>query len=228
MREFYMFNRNYAISIAALTAFFLASTSAFATDLKGSSKDGYNAFADVKTYNWTGVYLGAQLGYGHTVFGDEDGQGGLDLNGLIGGIRGGIDVQRGAAVFGLFGEYNWSDQALEVGGLTALEQTDDWSVNARLGVAHGPTLFYAAGGYGQYGFESPIFGGASETLDGWNARLGIEHQVSQNFTIGLEAMRIWLDLSEIAPDLEDVISSTDDRLLVRGTWRVNSSIPGLN
>lgn len=213
-----------ATSFAALGALFLAAGPVSATDLGG--KD--SVFAAVKTYNWSGVYLGGQLGFGHTVVGDEDGQGGIDLNGILGGIRAGADVQRGALVLGVFGEYNWSDEALEAFGTTFIEQTDDWSANARIGFAHGPTLFYAAGGYGQYSFESPIFSGGEETIDGWNARIGIEHQINSAFTIGLEAMRVWLDLDSIdgGEGLDDVLDATDDRVLARITYRMNSTTLG--
>lgn len=211
-------------SIAAL-AFFLA-LPAGAADVngRGSTKDADAAFDNVKTYNWSGVYIGAHAGIGNTVIGADDGQGGIDLNGILGGLRVGADIQRGPVVVGVWGEYNWSDQSLELFGTTLLEQTSDWSGNARLGYAHGATLFYGFGGYGQAEFAS---GPNTETAQLWRAGVGIEHKFSNEITFGLEYARNWIDADDLFGEgAEDDLDITEDRVMGVLRYKLNSSTFG--
>jgi outer membrane immunogenic protein len=203
-----------AASIVALT-----SSGAIAADVfeKGSTKDG--DLAGVRVQNWSGVYVGAQFGAGHTVIGAEEGQGGISLDGPLGGIRAGIDIARGSFLIGAYGEYNWSDEAIEIGGLTLLQQDHDWAAMARLGIIHGNTLFYGAGGYTVVSYSS---GPSSVDVDGWKAAVGIEHALAPNLTLGLEASRSWLDADDfLGSGAEDYVDITDDRVLARLTYKIN-------
>lgn len=196
--------------------------SAQAADIRGSSKDTpAHVLPSVEAETWSGLYIGAQLGYGHTVLSDDDGRGGLDLSGMFGGLRAGGDIQRGAIVFGLWGEYNWSGQELDISNTVLIEQTSDWSVNARVGVAHNSTLFYAFGGYGQTYFES-----FDEEADAplWRAGAGIEHKLQNGLSLGLEYAHTWIDADELlGQDAEDVVDVNDDRVMAVLRYRFGAS-----
>lgn len=202
-----------AIAILAGLSFV---SGAQAADVYRSSKDAPTVFAsETAPAIWSGIYIGAQVGYGTSTVNLEDDQGGIALSGLVGGLRVGGDLQRDSIVFGVFADYNFSDEALELGGTRILEKTDDWSINARLGYAHGPTLFYVAGGYGQANFDiSSFLGGGDATVDVWNARAGIEHKLSSAFTLGLEGRHDWYDLDSI-----DGLEGAEDELDA-GRWSV--------
>lgn len=220
-----------ALVLIALGALFifakLATAQAADTFARQQSvKDTYQdapAVAVVSATPFAGLYIGAHLGYGHTVLSDDDGRGGLALSGLSGGLRAGGDIQRDAVVFGGWLEYNWSGSAVEAFGATFVEQTDDWSANARIGTAQGRTLFYVFGGAGQVTFEG---GGEERGAPLWRAGAGIEHLVSERFSLSLEYAHSWIDADELLGDgAEDVVDINEDRVMLVGRFRFGA--PGL-
>lgn len=220
---------------AALALALLGSTAALAADPYDKRGGGLKEPAGVTVVtdkiNWSGIYVGAQVGHGTSTLSADGDQGGLSLDGLFGGGRVGLDVQKGPLVFGIFGEYNFSDEAIELGGARVLEKTDDWSANARVGYAHGATLFYLGGGYGQANFDYNFGYGdsGSETVDSWNARAGIEHKLTNEFTLGLEGRHDWYDLSSIdgAPsDIDDEIDARRWSIVAVGRFTINSTTFG--
>lgn len=210
-------------TLSALTAAFLSSVS-YAADLRGSVKD--DTVPGVRVQNWSGLYVGAGVGFGHSVVGTEDDQGGIDIDGVVGGVRVGVDLARGSFLVGVLADYNVSNASLDLGGVTLLEQDEDWTIGGRLGFIHGNTLFYTLGGYTEVTYSSPIFGGADATLSGWKAGGGIEHMIAPNFSISLEATRTWLDLDDVATGLEDVLDATDDRVMLRAAYKINGTTFG--
>jgi outer membrane immunogenic protein len=121
-------------------------------------------------YDWSGVYLGGQVGYG---FGDEewtlldnpgDGESGSigevvtdhDTEGLLGGAQVGVNWQRGNFVFGVEADFSLADidgsSARIAGGEKPGPRewaTDmNWlaTVGPRIGYAADRTLFYVEGG----------------------------------------------------------------------------------
>lgn len=202
----------------ALLGATLLSAPAGASDLFGSTKDPVTTgpTSSGGVVNWSGFYVGAQVGNSFAIIGDEDGQGGISVDGIFGGGRIGYDVARGRYLFGIFGEYNWSGAELELGGDSILEKDHDWTAGARAGVVVAPrTLFYILGGFTQADFSS---GGDTETFDGWTAGGGIEVAVATNITLGVEASHTWYDEEEVfGPD----ISLDDTRIMAVARFKVN-------
>lgn len=207
----------------AMTALALFSGAAVAADAypKGSTKDAQAAFDGVPTYNWSGVYVSGGVGYGVGTLNDEDSQGGISASGFQGSGRLGVDLARGHFLFGVFGEYGLSGQALEVasGTFTVVEKESEWNIGGRLGLIDGPTLFYVLGTYGQKHYATST---GDDDLDAWGLGLGIEHQVAKNFSLGLEIKRDWVDVTKYSDDA----SVVDNAVLARATYRINSSTFG--
>jgi outer membrane immunogenic protein len=221
----------FAIVVSALTASLLASAPVSATDLKGSAKD--SPASDVRAQNWSGIYLGAGCGIGSTTVSAEDSRGGISLDGERCGGRVGVDIQRGSIVAGAYADYNWSNQALEIGPAVLLEQDDDWDIMGRLGYAHGNTLLYIAGGYGEYGFNVPLAGNFDFDLPAWKAALGVEHAIAKNWTLSLEYVHSWIDPDDLMDGASKYIDVNANEVWLRSNYKFNSDsfggvLPGLN
>ncbi len=126
----------------------------------------------VAAYNWSGFYVGGNVGYGwtHSVIDDTftvPGLGSLgttemteDLRGVVGGFHAGYNWQTGALVLGLEGDFDFSGQQFSgpfgcvVGGVSvggcAVNATDRvrWlsTLRGRAGVAFDRWFVYATGG----------------------------------------------------------------------------------
>jgi len=130
--------------VIAAAAFALSSTPAFAEDV-----------------DWSGVYLGAQAGYGWghadqpygslnaTTF--PSSQNAADQSGAVGGLYAGYNMRSGSAVFGLEGDFNIDgidgDDAQSGGDTNGVKHRWNANIRARAGMLVGDsTLVYAAGG----------------------------------------------------------------------------------
>jgi outer membrane immunogenic protein len=128
---------------------------------------------------WTGFYFGANIG---TTFNEEvtiedvtfedD-----DDNELLAGLHLGYNWQKSSnLVLGIEGDVSFGDDIEYLA-----------SLRGRVGLAAGPTLFYATGGVALLGFEDD-FGDDSEDFTGWVAGLGVEHKIRDNLSVGLEGL----------------------------------------
>ena len=103
--------RQIAVAAIALTA---NSISAFATDLPPCMPTKVPPPLPAEpSYSWSGFYVGGHLGYlwGRTRV-EEDGvivEDDARTNGVVGGILAGYNWQFGAAVFGVEGDFGWSN-----------------------------------------------------------------------------------------------------------------------
>lgn len=136
-------------------------------------------------YDWTGFYIGANVGYGlsrtradHTVPGNSFDTTYLQPGGVIGGGQIGYNWQTGSSflglgpmVFGIEADFQGSDMKDSyptlnglAGITTNFNQRLDWfgTVRGRVGLASGPVLTYVTGGYA-YGRVRTT---ATETLGG--------------------------------------------------------------
>lgn len=220
-----------AIAAGVLAAGILAAAPALASDLKGFAKDG--PASDALTQNWTGVYFGAGCGVGSTTLSAEDSRGGVSLDGERCGGRLGADIQRGFLVLGVYGDYNWSNQALEIGPAVLLEQDDDWDIMGRIGIADGKTLVYAAAGYGEYSFNVPLAGNFDFDLSAWKAAIGVEHSIAKNWTVSLEYVHSWIDPDDLIAGASKVIDVNANEVWLRTNYKLNGDtfggvLPGLN
>ena len=123
-------------------------------------------------YNWTGLYIGANLGYGWARVSDDAG-GSSNLNGVIGGGQIGYNWQMNQLVLGVEADFQGSGQrATQTGaiGLVAISATERiryfGTVRARVGYAFDRTLLYVTGGYAYTNIGMDVtatFGGATAT-----------------------------------------------------------------
>jgi outer membrane immunogenic protein len=253
--------------LGLLTATLLSST-AFAADVysgKDSMKDGV-PFSDTKVVNWTGFYIGGQAGYGfanHELSirehapGSGEGEGaipsfneeflgldGISSTGFIGGGRLGFDIARGRFLFGVFGEYNFSNIESELrivsgadqNGLIrdtfTLEKDHEWSVGARAGVLVNPrTLAYVLAAYTQtqYDISGPgVLGNPSLNseieMDGVTVGTGVEYALSSNVFLGLEGTYTFYGDETVFDNRVEGFGTTadveTDELKVMGTLKI--------
>ncbi len=179
----------------------MLATSVSAADLgspnrRGSIKDGPVEYQ--RAFNWTGLYIGAQVGYG---WGNTTAESGplagfnqtydYNTNGAVGGGHLGYNWQAQNLVFGI--ETDIEASGISGGGRGSLGFQHDTDINwigslrGRLGVAYDRTLFYATAGwaYGDVQIDKG-FGSYSDVRSGWTAGAGVEHAFSSNMTMRFE------------------------------------------
>ena len=127
-------------------------------------------------YNWTGFYIGGQVGGGwaHDTITHVDGgalfpagfvQNSLDPSGILGGVYGGYNYQWGHIVLGIDGDYSWgkltgsgSDASpLIAGDVATHHEKINWvaTVTGRLGYAfNNQWMLFVKGGGAWAGFEA--------------------------------------------------------------------------
>ncbi len=177
--------------VAALLAGGLIAGSAAAADLP--IVQPYAAAAPV-VHNWTGFYLGANVGYG---WGDADltfggvGSSG-DYDGFIGGLQAGYNHQfAGGIVVGLEADIQLSgvDYSRDFGGVVIGSELNYFgTARARLGYAFDRFLPYITGGvaFGQNEADFSFLGitvSDDNTHFGWTIGAGLEVAVTQNVSI---------------------------------------------
>lgn len=126
--------------------------------------------------DWTGLYGGAQLGYGDVS--DAAGGGG---DGMTAGLMGGYRMDFGQFVAGAELNYDWAD--IELGGGASLDNI------ARLKLIGG----YDMGNALLYGTVAAVradatVGGVDVNDNGWGAGLGIDYALTEQMTLGAELM----------------------------------------
>lgn len=193
------------LAIAAAAALIVGTASASAADL--AARPYTKAPAPIAAvYNWTGFYIGAQVGYAWgdnsttefvTATGLPTGfTQGFNANGILGGAHIGYNWQFGQFVFGLEGDIEGADIN---GGyrLANLNGTDfridaQASIRGRLGVAFNNSLLYVTGGAAwadmdhTYVFANTLFETHSTTRTGWTVGAGWEYGFTPNWSARLE------------------------------------------
>ncbi len=165
---------------------------------------GEPAKAAPPVYNWTGCYVGGNIGGGWTrkeftpgTFG-AGGEGSINPSSIIGGAQFGCDVQNGMWVFGAQGMFDWTNlhgqDPFFLG--KAFSNRIPWFATAtgRIGYTVQPTtLVFVRGGAAfvrdKYQFiESPSFidATASETRRGWTFGGGFDWMFAPNWSFSVE------------------------------------------
>jgi len=152
----------------------------------------------VSAYNWTGWYVGADIGGG---WGKHDRsvvppgfQNSYNSSGIIGGLHTGYNWQLQAFVLGLETDINLTGIKGDDGSAGGtLDQTSvKWlgSTRARVGYAWDRVLLFATGGWAYGGLEHFNNGGAGQTFtstrSGWTIGGGLEYAINQNWLIRAE------------------------------------------
>lgn len=163
-------------------------------------------------FTWTGIYIGAQVGYawGHDNASIENP--GLpvaiflpftvDTKSVIGGVHVGYNLQYSHWVFGLEGSVDWKNlnKTFVVGicplfcGTSTFHSGVQGSIRGRLGVAFNQVLLYATGGVAIIGinntYDTTAFGGGFAGIDkthvGWTIGGGIAYAVTNNWSVRAE------------------------------------------
>jgi outer membrane immunogenic protein len=157
----------------------------------------YRAPPPVYVYSWTGCYVGGNVGgvwikkdetlttpFGTATAGTAFGSHNADS--FIGGVQAGCNYQVGGWVFGVQGDYDWTDAS----GSHVNPRFPTWtdssntkslaSVTGRVGYAWDRLLGYVKGGGAwekdDYTITAPFgIATASETRSGWTIGVGLEY-----------------------------------------------------
>jgi outer membrane immunogenic protein len=193
----------------AAIGFVMASLSAQAADIPRPVYKG--AHSVISYYNWTGFYVGANAGYG---WGTSTWSAVPTANnkpaGFLAGGTIGYNYQMGSIVWGLEGDFDWSNVKDTVTCAVAVtcETRNDWlaTFRGRVGYAFDRWLPYLTGG-GAYGnvkatVSVPAFGlsaSSSNNQLGWTVGGGVEYAFLANWSAKIEYLYVDLGSFNAAP-----------------------------
>jgi outer membrane immunogenic protein len=180
-------------------------TSASAADLAARPYTKVPAPLMVAMYDWTGFYLGGQVGYAgssgsYTLFQPAANEAfSFNPSSFIGGGHAGLQGQWGSGVFGIEGTYSVLDQnqtdlaVLLPGRLRLLSTRDIATIVGKAGYAAGPWLLYVKGGFADakintYGINpaSGVFGGANAWQTGYTVGGGVDYMFAKSWIAGVD------------------------------------------
>lgn len=173
--------------------------------------------------DWSGAYVGGQLGYGRLSLddgapGDALGVEDDDESGALYGLHAGYMFDFGSIVAG--GEVDFDGTNIDIVGAGDDELADIGSVRRaklRLGYDAGQFLPYVTAGLAQVALNSDTEDGLDDTFDGNFFGLGVSYALSDRFMVGAEALRHNFDDFDDAgfPDLEADVNT----VTLRGSLR---------
>jgi len=181
--------------LACIVAAGLLSGSALASDLPVKAPT-YKAPVAPPPYDWSGFYVGANLGGGWS-------NGSLNIPGnnlygglteFIAGVQAGYNLQAGHFLFGVEGDFDWASfrrPVLPTPTLGGVDQHWISTVAGRVGLVHDRWLVFAkvGGGWVQgdatLNLPGTVWNGSS-TRSGWLAGGGIEYGFKSHWTVKLE------------------------------------------
>jgi outer membrane immunogenic protein len=172
---------------------------ALAADLPARTYTKAPAYtAPEAVYNWTGFYIGGNIGgafAGNSSLQGSDGR-------FMGGVQGGFDYQFATNwVIGAEAQYDWltgnSGSGVAFPGGTVVSGNSDQlgSVTGRLGYTWGPTLLYAKGGYAwrdnpnvgvSFAGVPAAFTTDGNHRDGYTVGAGLEYMFAPNWSAKVE------------------------------------------
>lgn len=130
--------------------------------------------------DWSGAYVGAQLGYG-----DVNSNGaGLDGNGLLGGVHAGYRWDLGNWVAG--GELSWDKASIDLGTAAGDQLDSVAALKLMAGREIGNSLVYGTLGAAQ---AKASVGGADQSDSGMVYGLGFDYAVNDRWTVGGEVLQ---------------------------------------
>jgi outer membrane immunogenic protein len=194
--------------IAGAAVALLCCANANAADIPAPAPT-YRAPVVVPVYNWSGFYIGGNLGW---AFGNSSATYNptgftwdVSKNGFMGGGQVGVNWQTGAFVFGIEGDFDWINGKTSrstVNGAFSGDGGTTWAstIAARFGFAADNVLWYGKAGAGWVNNTATIYNGAGTTLwtgsntnNGWLIGAGVEVGLTQNWTTKLEYNYLNLD-----------------------------------
>jgi outer membrane immunogenic protein len=174
--------------LAATLTSVVALASANAADMYRGSEGGYKDGPAYVGVNWSGLYVGANAGYGWSSNTDY-----LDPTGAFGGGQIGYNFQRGNIVFGIEADIQGSGVS-DSNSLYKSSLDYFGSIRGRVGYAFDRTLVYGTGGfgYGQVTNSGQGFSG-TETQTGWVVGAGTEYKITPVWSAKAEYQYFDLD-----------------------------------
>jgi outer membrane immunogenic protein len=201
-------------------------------------------------YDWTGFYVGGNVGYGSSRncwggFGTGSlSEGCSSQPGTVIGGQGGYRVQFGSMVFGVEAAGDWTNMRGSIlstfvpGGTDSAKVTSVGLFTGQIGYAMNAALFYIKGGaaltnnnllvsnaagVGAYYFSSDRWGGV--------AGLGFEYGFTPNWSVGLEYDRLFMgsannsfSCSSGCASVVNTISQTVDMVTVRVNYKFGGPV----
>lgn len=182
------------------------------------------AQADGHIKSWTGFYAGGQIGYGwgesnHT---DINGvtTGDFDVDGAVGGVTLGYNIDAGSAVYGIETDFSFSD----IGGSSTNNcpngcSTDVdwlWTLRARVGFDANGFMPFITGGLAVADVYANTNNTASnsEVRTGWTIGGGLEFMLDNNWTVKGEYL--YVDLGDVSvPTLAPTKAAADNLNIIR-------------
>ena len=133
--------------------------------------------------DWTGAYVGGQLGYGDvdTSAGGVDGPGGY---GWLGGVHAGYRWDMGHWVAGT--ELSWDKTGIEIPDGSGVELDDVTALKLMAGREIGNSLVYGTLGAAHASISG---GGADASDNGMVYGIGFDHALAGNWTVGGEVLQ---------------------------------------
>jgi outer membrane immunogenic protein len=202
----------------------LASVSVLALSLNATAADLSARPMPVKApvvaapaWTWTGFYIGINGGgIWHRAKADANDDNSFDsatvkATGATFGGQAGFNWQVQRFVLGVEADWNWVDASGTSGfnvnpvgnGTFSSKLSSLATVRGRVGITLSPTMIYATGGFaaGKVRNSAPLAYGGFPTEDkvktGWTVGGGIEHMLTQNWTVKAEALYVDLGKSSV-------------------------------
>ncbi len=142
------------------------------------------------SHDWTGGYVGGQLGY------SDGSYGGLNGNNGTYGVRAGYDWDFGKWVLGA--GLDWDKVDTDLGGGTNIDSITRLKVRA--GADLGRTLVYATAGGAH---AKADIAGVGRSDNGWFAGIGAEYAINDRWSVGGEVLTNQFDdFDNTGSDLE--------------------------
>lgn len=183
-----------ALAGMALSAATAGTAPVLAADLPQAPAPAYEAVpAPQQSIDWTGIYLGGNLGWAFGNFANQSGGTGLgtSANGVAGGLYAGYNYQvTPNVVVGAEADFSLTDleDSRRNGGLNVRSKSD-WNSNirARVGYSFDRYMVYGAGGLALADLEVSGAGDKdSKTALGWTLGAGGEAALTNNVSARLE------------------------------------------
>ncbi len=226
--------RKFSLSITAAVSLMAGAYGVSAADLARPAPAYVPPPAPIFIYNWTGFYVGGNLGGAWASGTVTDSFTGASLSdsksGFIGGGQVGFNYQITNWVIGAEWDIDGTSlNASQTGAFVNASANTNWvtTVAARFGVAAGNWLFYGKAGGGWVNNQATITNNitgaslsASNTNSGWLAGAGIEYGFTPNWSAKLEydylGLSTWNFNSSVFPAADNVSVSRNIQMLKVG------------
>jgi outer membrane immunogenic protein len=161
-----------------------------------------------RIFDWSGFYLGGNVGYG---WGN---MAGINTGGFLGGVHGGYNYMwAGGLVIGAEADLSLTNITGSAGPMTASLDYFN-TIRGRIGFAVDRMLFYGTVGWG-WGRGTLANGGLTDRKahGGWTYGIGVEGAITQNLVARVEYLRLNLGAETYATIVGPVRTEIDTGIL---------------